>query len=66
MKDALKEAEMKLICEYNLLDMDILKVGHHGSKNSSNELFISTINPKIYNTNKNGMIRLILKKRNSN
>lgn len=43
MGDALKEAEMDQICEYNLPDMDILKVGHHGSRNSSDELFLQLI-----------------------
>ena len=32
--------EEKLILEYNFLDVDILKVAHHGSKSSSSKLFL--------------------------
>ena len=32
--------------KYNLSDIDVLKVGHHGSKTSSSKEFISEINPK--------------------
>ena len=32
--------------KYNLPDVDVLKVGHHGSKTSSSEPFIDEINPK--------------------
>lgn len=38
--------EMDIIDKYNLSDMDILKVGHHGSKTSSSESFIDEINLK--------------------
>ena len=31
---------------YNLWKVDILKVGHHGSKTSSSKEFIEVINPK--------------------
>lgn len=45
--DAEKEIEKKLVKEYyNILsEVDVLKVGHHGSYNSSCEEFISTITP---------------------
>ena len=31
---------------YNLSDIDVLKVGHHGSKTSSSKEFINEINPR--------------------
>ena len=46
MGDAGVEVEEDLIEKYNLQDIDILKVGHHGSKTSSSEAFINNINPK--------------------
>ena len=46
MGDAGIEVEEDLIEKYNLHDIDVLKVGHHGSKTSSSELFIDDINPK--------------------
>ena len=46
MGDAGVEVEEDLIEKYNLQDIDILKVGHHGSKTSSGEKFIPEINPK--------------------
>lgn len=35
-----------LINKYNLSDIDVLKVGHHGSKSSTSELFINMVKPK--------------------
>ena len=46
MSDAGAEVESDLIEKYNLQDIDVLKVGHHGSKTSSSKLFINEINPK--------------------
>ena len=46
MGDAGVEVEEDLIEKYNLQDIDILKVGHHGSKTSSSKSFIYEINPK--------------------
>lgn len=46
MGDAEKENETTLQNVYNLPKMDILKVGHHGSKTSSSVSFIETIKPK--------------------
>ena len=46
MGDAGVEVEEDLIEKYNLQDIDVLKVGHHGSKTSSNKTFIDEINPK--------------------
>ena len=45
MGDAGIEVEQDLIEKYNLQNIDILKVGHHGSKTSSNKDFINEINP---------------------
>ena len=46
MGDAGVEVEEELIEKYNLQDIDVLKVGHHGSKTSSSKEFINSINPK--------------------
>jgi competence protein ComEC len=46
MGDASVEVEEDLIEKYNLQDIDVLKVGHHGSKTSSSKSFIDTIEPK--------------------
>ncbi len=46
MGDASTEVEDNLIKKYNLNDMTVLKVGHHGSKTSSSASFINKINPK--------------------
>lgn len=45
MGDAGKEVEKAIIEKYNLKNIDILKVGHHGSKTSSSKIFIDKINP---------------------
>ena len=46
MGDAGVDVEEDLIEKYNLQDIDVLKIGHHGSKTSSSEDFINEINPK--------------------
>ena len=46
MGDAGVEVEEDLIEKYNLQDIDVLKVGHHGSKTSSDKMFIDEINPQ--------------------
>lgn len=46
MADADKEVEQNIIEKYNIKNVDVLKVGHHGSKTSTNESFISEITPK--------------------
>ena len=46
MGNASSTTEKEIICTYNLPNIDVLKVGHHGSKTSSSEEFINTINPK--------------------
>ena len=46
MGDAGVEVEKALIEKYSLKDIDVLKVGHHGSRTSSSKNFIDDINPK--------------------
>ena len=46
MGDASSKVENDLVEKYNLKNIDILKVGHHGSNTSSGINFIKTINPK--------------------
>ena len=46
MGDVGVEVEEDLIEKYNLENIDVLKVGHHGSKTSSSKNFIEDINPK--------------------
>lgn len=46
MADADKEVEKNIIKKYNLKNIDVLKVGHHGSKTSTDESFINEITPK--------------------
>ena len=46
MGDAGVEVEEDLVEKYNLKDIDVLKVGHHGSRTSSGKSFIDEINPK--------------------
>lgn len=44
--DASIESELNLLNKYDLPEIDILKVGHHGSKTSSSTKFIDYIKPK--------------------
>lgn len=46
MGDAEMEVERYILEKYNLKNIDILKVGHHGSRTSSHKEFINSINPK--------------------
>ena len=46
MADAGISVEQNIMKKYNLYDIDILKVGHHGSKTSSSKEFINQISPK--------------------
>lgn len=46
MGDASEYVEANLLKNYNINNIDILKVGHHGSKTSSSEYFINKTNPK--------------------
>ena len=45
MGDASTTTEKEIMNKYNLQDIDVLKVGHHGSKTSSSKEFINEINP---------------------
>ena len=44
MGDASKETELDIVNKYNI-NADVIKIGHHGSKTSSDEYFIKKINP---------------------
>ena len=46
MGDASITTEKEILNNYNLPDIDVLKVGHHGSRTSSGEEFINEITPK--------------------
>ena len=46
MGDAGVEKEKDILNKYNISDIDVLKVGHHGSKTSSSKQFINEMNPK--------------------
>ena len=46
MGDAGVDKEKDILDKYNISDIDVLKVGHHGSKTSSSKEFINKINPK--------------------
>ena len=46
MGDASITTEKEILDKYNLTNIDVLKVGHHGSKTSSSIEFINEINPK--------------------
>ncbi|WP_179295533.1 DNA internalization-related competence protein ComEC/Rec2 [Bacillus sp. FJAT-45350] len=41
------DGESRLIREYKGLTIDVLKVGHHGSRTSSTEEFVSYLSPKV-------------------
>lgn len=46
MGDAGVVKEKDILNKYNLTNIDVLKVGHHGSNTSSSKEFIESINPK--------------------
>ena len=46
MGDAGVDKEKDILDKYNLSNVDVLKVGHHGSKTSSSKSFINETNPK--------------------
>ena len=46
MGDAGVEKEKDILEKYNISDIDVLKVGYHGSKTSSSKIFINEMNPK--------------------
>ena len=46
MGDAGSKVEENILKEYNINNIDIIKVGHHGSYTSSSSYFINNIRPK--------------------
>ena len=46
MGDSGIDKEKDILDKYNISDIDVLKVGHHGSKTSSDKKFIDEIKPK--------------------
>ena len=46
MGDAGVEKEKDILEKYNVSKIDVLKIGHHGSKTSSDKKFIDEMNPK--------------------
>jgi competence protein ComEC len=46
MGDAGVDKEKDVLDKYNISNIDVLKVGHHGSKTSSSEKFIAETKPK--------------------
>lgn len=44
--DASSKVEDEILINYNLKNIDIFKLSHHGSKTSSSKFFIESINPK--------------------
>ena len=46
MGDASVTTEKEILDKYNISDIDVLKVGHHGSKTSSSKEYIDEVNPK--------------------
>ena len=46
MGDAGVEKEKDILNKYNISGIDVLKIGHHGSKTSSSKYFINEIKPK--------------------
>ena len=46
MEEASVITEKEILNKYNLPDIDVLKVGYHGSKTSSSKEFIDELNPK--------------------
>ena len=59
MGDASSTTEHKILNKYNLPNVDVLKVGHHGSRTSTGKEFINEINPKysIISVGKNNIYR---------
>lgn len=47
MGDAEKKAEAEMIADGVLTDIEILKVGHHGSRTSSSQAFLNIIQPEV-------------------
>ena len=46
MGDAGVDKELDILNKYDIFDIDVLKIGHHGSRTSSGKEFINETNPK--------------------
>ena len=46
MGEARVTTEKEIMNKYNIYNIDVLKVGHHGTRTSSCKEFISEINPR--------------------
>ncbi|MEA2006549.1 MAG: ComEC/Rec2 family competence protein [Patescibacteria group bacterium] len=46
MGDAVTETELDMISDEENVDVDWLKVGHHGSKTSTSEIFLQSVTPR--------------------
>ena len=47
MGDATEQSEKGIVEKYGNLRCDVLKLGHHGSKTSSSDLFLDTVRPEL-------------------
>ena len=45
--DVDKEVEKDIAYQYNLLDVDVVKIAHHGSNTSTSEVMLSTFKPEL-------------------
>lgn len=45
--DLSKEGEVRIVNDYNLSKIDVLKAGHHGSKTSSGEILLNRVQPEL-------------------
>ena len=45
--DVDKEVEQDIAYQYNLLDVDVVKIAHHGSNTSTSEVMLSTFKPEL-------------------
>ncbi|MBP3892056.1 MAG: MBL fold metallo-hydrolase [Solobacterium sp.] len=47
MADANENTEREIIKQYPNLEVDVLKIGHHGSKTSSSDYFLQHVHPRL-------------------
>lgn len=47
MGDASKQVELDIMKEYDALNTDVIKIGHHGSKTSSDLSFLQMLKPQV-------------------
>ncbi len=62
--DIYKKQEEKILKNYGLKDIDVLKISHHGSNTSSSKKFLKNLNPKVslISASKNNLYNLPSKK----